>query len=76
MGPNCIRSLESLRPALRVVFVLRDVVGLSGDEAAEVLSVPPSSVRARLFRARLQLRAKLSKYFRKPPTSDAKAIAW
>src|SRR5215813_11089546 len=66
-----IKSLESLRPALTVVFVLRDVVGLAGDEAAEVLSLAPSSVRARLFRARLQLREKLSKYFRKSSTSDA-----
>jgi RNA polymerase sigma-70 factor (ECF subfamily) len=61
-----IRSLESLSPALRVVFVLRDVAGLSGDETAEVLGLALSAIKARLFRARLQLREKLSKHFRKP----------
>jgi RNA polymerase sigma-70 factor (ECF subfamily) len=61
-----IKGLESLSPALRVVFVLMDVTGLSGDETAEVLRLALSAVKSRLFRARLQLREKLSKHFRKP----------
>jgi RNA polymerase sigma-70 factor (ECF subfamily) len=46
-----------------VVFVLRDVEGLSTDQAAEVLELTPVAVKARLWRARLQLRQQLSKYF-------------
>jgi RNA polymerase sigma-70 factor (ECF subfamily) len=59
-------SLEALSPALRVVFVLRDMAELSGDETAEVLGLGLSAVKARLFRARLQLREMLTKHFRKP----------
>jgi RNA polymerase sigma-70 factor (ECF subfamily) len=60
-----IKSLEGLRPILRIVFVLRDIEGLSGDQTAEVLDLSPSAVKARLWRARLQLRELLSEYFSK-----------
>jgi RNA polymerase sigma-70 factor, ECF subfamily len=58
-------SLEKLTPILRVVFVLRDIEELSINETAEVLGLSTVTVRARLFRARLQLRDKLSKHFAK-----------
>lgn len=61
-----VKSLDSLSPTLRVVFVLRDVEGFSGDETAEILRLALSAVKARLLRARLQLRDELSKHFRKP----------
>ena len=61
-----IKSLEALSPALRVVFVLRDMAEFSGEETAEVLGLGLSAVKARLFRARLQLRETLSQHFRKP----------
>ena len=64
-----LKSLDSLSPALRVVFVLRDITGLSGEETAEVLKLALPAVKARLFRARLQLRERLSKHFKKRPTS-------
>ena len=61
---NILRSeLQELQPALRVVFVLRDVEGLSTEETAEVLELTPVAVKARLWRARLRLRERLSKYF-------------
>lgn len=61
---NILRStLQKLQPGLRVVFVLRDIEGLSIDETAEVLELTPVAVKARLWRARLQLRERLSKYF-------------
>jgi RNA polymerase sigma-70 factor, ECF subfamily len=56
-------ALQELRPGLRLVFVLRDVEGLSTDEAAEVLQLTQAAVKARLWRARLWLRERLSKYF-------------
>jgi RNA polymerase sigma-70 factor, ECF subfamily len=61
---NILRSeLQELPPSLRVVFVLRDVEGLSTEETAEVIEVSPVAVKARLWRARLKLRARLTKYF-------------
>ena len=59
------KSLQELRPALRVVFALRDVEGFSTSETAGALGLTQVSVKARLFRARLELRERLSKYFRK-----------
>lgn len=61
------QALEKLAPTVRVVFILRDVDGLSTLETARVLSLHPSAVKARLHRARLQLRESLNKHFRKPP---------
>ena len=60
-----IKCLLELQPALRVVFVLRDMEELSISETSEALSLSAVAVKARLFRARLQLREGLSRYFRK-----------
>ncbi len=61
---NLLRSaLQELQPAIRVVFVLRDVEGFSTEETAEVLGLTQSAVKARLWRARLELRERLSGYF-------------
>jgi len=60
-----IKCLEELNPILRTVFVLRDIEGLTIDQTAEVLDVSHSAVKARLWRARLQLREGLNKYFSK-----------
>jgi len=60
-----ISSLEQIRPILRAVFVLRDIEGLSMDETAEVLQLSIGTVKARLWRARQQLRKLLTKYFGK-----------
>lgn len=57
------KELQELLPSLRVVFVLRDVEGLSIEETAEALELTPVAVKARLWRARLRLRGHLSKYF-------------
>jgi RNA polymerase sigma-70 factor (ECF subfamily) len=60
---------KELRPILRAVFVLRDVENLSTDQTAEVLGLSHAAVKARLWRARLQLREGLNRYFRKPGES-------
>jgi RNA polymerase sigma-70 factor (ECF subfamily) len=57
------QTLEALRPPLRAVFVLRDVEGLSIHQTAAVLGLSQVAVKARLWRARLQLREGLTKYF-------------
>ena len=58
-----ITALGELSPILRTVFVLRDIEGLTIDQTAEVLNVSHTAVKARLWRARLQLRERLNKDF-------------
>jgi len=60
-----IKALQELRPILRAVFVLRDIEGLSTDQTAEVLNLSQTAVKARLWRARSELRESLNKYFSK-----------
>ena len=48
-----------------MVFVLRDVEGLSTEETAETLGLSVPAVKSRLLRARLQLRERLSRYFKR-----------
>jgi RNA polymerase sigma-70 factor (ECF subfamily) len=60
-----IKCLGRLQPALRVVFVLRDVEDLSISETCEVLNLSEAAIKSRLFRARLRLRETLTRYFRK-----------
>lgn len=62
-------TLQKLGPGLRVVFVLRDIEGFSLQETAEALGLSVIAVKARSFRARLQLRERLSKYFNKADES-------
>ena len=57
------RAVDELTPALRVVFLLRDIEGLSTQETAEALDISEAAVKTRLSRARLQLREKLTTYF-------------
>jgi RNA polymerase sigma-70 factor (ECF subfamily) len=57
-------ALQALRPALSLVFVLRDIEGLSTEQTSEALDLSESAVKSRLMRARLQLREQLSKFFR------------
>ena len=57
------KAVQSLSPALRAVFVLRDVEGLSVKETAEALNISEAAVKTRLLRARLKLREELSIYF-------------
>jgi RNA polymerase sigma-70 factor (ECF subfamily) len=58
-------AAEQLPDSLRVVFVLRDIEGLSTRETAEVLDISEMAVKTRLSRARLRLREDLSTYFGK-----------
>jgi len=57
------QALSELPEKYRVVFLLRDVEGLSVRETAEALGISEANVKVRLLRARLQLREKLTRYF-------------
>jgi len=56
------QALMALPETLRVVFVLRDIQGLSTEETAAMLGLGESAVKVRLHRARLRLRELLSAY--------------
>lgn len=53
-------AVAELPAPYRAVLVLRDLEGLSTDEAAEALGVTPITVRVRLHRARLFIRQRLA----------------
>jgi RNA polymerase sigma-70 factor (ECF subfamily) len=54
-------ALAKLDEKHRLVFVLRDVEGLSVNETATALKLSESNVKMRLLRARLQLREELTR---------------
>jgi RNA polymerase sigma-70 factor (ECF subfamily) len=66
------KTIQGLPSSFRTVFVLRDVEGLSTEETAEALELSIPAVKSRLLRARLQLRERLNKYFKKRRTGDSK----
>jgi len=49
----------------RIVLVLRDMDELSTEETAKFLGISVPAVKSRLLRARLKLREKLNRYFRR-----------
>jgi len=55
------QALERLPDTYRAVVLLRDLEGLSNDEAAEVLGETVASVKSRLHRARMALREQLTR---------------
>lgn len=57
------KAVQNLPENLKVVFVMRDLEGLSIPETAEVLNLSENNVKIRLLRARLHLRQELSMYF-------------
>jgi RNA polymerase sigma-70 factor (ECF subfamily) len=58
-------AIESLDTPYRSVFVLRDIEELSTEETAEALGLSVPAVKSRLLRARLQLREKLTRQFKR-----------
>jgi len=65
-------AVSRLPSGLRAAFVLRDIQGLSTQEAAEVLNLSETALKTRLSRARLQLRENLSGYFGKMVKEEGK----
>ena len=58
-------AVLGLAPIYRTVFTLRDIDGLSTEETAEALDLSVPAVKSRLLRARLQLRDKLTRFFKR-----------
>jgi RNA polymerase sigma-70 factor (ECF subfamily) len=55
------RRIDELPTAFRTVFVMRDVEEMSVQETADLLGIPPATVRTRLFRARALLRQAMAR---------------
>ena len=64
LGEILRKTIAGLPPGFRTVFTLRDIENLSTEETAEALGLSVPAVKSRLLRARLQLRERLSRYFR------------
>ena len=56
------QGLDMLQPNLKTAVVLRDVQGLSNEEAAHILDISVSSLKSRLHRGRIFLRQHLQEY--------------
>ena len=62
MRDRLIESLTRLPEVYRVPVILRDIQGLSTEEASAVLKVKPQTLKSRLHRGRLMLREHLSDF--------------
>ncbi len=62
LGDRIKEAIEQLPEDLQTAVVLRDVQGLSNEEAADVLEVSISALKARLHRGRVALRGVLADY--------------
>jgi RNA polymerase sigma-70 factor (ECF subfamily) len=71
LGQRIEQAMNLLPAEYRSVVVLRDVEGLSAQEACEILSLSEAALKSRLHRGRLFLRKQLADYAisRTAPTS-------
>jgi RNA polymerase sigma-70 factor (ECF subfamily) len=58
-------AIQKLSPEYRMVFLLRDVEGLSTEEAAQITELSVPALKSRLHRARAFLRKELNEAFSK-----------
>ena len=65
LGEVLDTAIQGLEPLYRSVFVLRDIEEMSTEETAEALNLSVPAVKSSLLRARLQLREKLTRYFKR-----------
>ena len=59
LGEDIMSAIDALPESFRVTILLVNVEGLSYDEAANVLNVPPGTVRSRMKRGRTLLQKSL-----------------
>lgn len=62
MRKQLIASLAQLPSVYRIPVILRDIQGLSTEEASAVLRVKPQTLKSRLHRGRLMLREHLADF--------------
>lgn len=71
LGQLLDEALAELDEKHRLVFLFRDVQGLSIAETADLLGISEANVKVRLLRARLQLRERLTRVLGDPATVRA-----
>ena len=83
MRERLIESLTLLPEVYRVPVILRDIQGLSTEEASAVLQVKPQTLKSRLHRGRLMLREHLADFAggvmlhaRESLKSEAGSLKW
>lgn len=59
LGDQIMAAIDNLPEVFRLVVILINIDGLSYDEAAEVLDVPPGTIRSRMRRGRTLLQKTL-----------------
>jgi RNA polymerase sigma-70 factor (ECF subfamily) len=59
LGDAIMSAIEALPEAFRMTIILVNVEGLTYDEAAEALGVPPGTIRSRMKRGRTMLQKAL-----------------
>jgi len=62
MRQRLVSALTLLPAVYRIPVLLRDIQGLSTEEASAVLRVKPQTLKSRLHRGRLMLRAELGDF--------------
>jgi RNA polymerase sigma-70 factor (ECF subfamily) len=62
MRKTLVRALKEMPPLYRAPIILRDVQGLTTEEASAVLHVKEQTLKSRLHRGRLMLREQLSNF--------------
>jgi RNA polymerase sigma-70 factor (ECF subfamily) len=70
LGTRIQSAISDLTEDLQTAVVLRDVQGLSNEEAADVLEISVSALKARLHRGRVQLRESLAGYLAQREASE------
>lgn len=72
------RAIQSLPTIYREAFVVRDVQGLTSEEAAAALGIGVSALKTRLLRARLMMREALAVYLQREPSLKSRAaqVRW
>jgi RNA polymerase sigma-70 factor (ECF subfamily) len=62
MRTQLVQALQHLPPVYRIPVILRDIQGLSTEEASAILKVKPQTLKSRLHRGRLILREHLADF--------------
>jgi DNA-directed RNA polymerase specialized sigma24 family protein len=67
-------AIQALPEIYRTAFVLRDVEGLSAEEAAEALGLTVPALKSRLLRGRLMMRERLAATLEVRPTMQKRVL--
>lgn len=70
LGTKLQDAIAALPEKFKLIFLLKDVQGLSNEEISDVVNMSVPAVKSRLHRARLFLREKLQEYVESPSAAS------